>query len=194
MDYNTFKSMDAGSIAVLIGVNLLITVIAYLLVPIALALLGKKYDAKKIKRINLINCIVVWLAFRIIEIAMENDMSTGAAVFLWSAVGYGILKKHCLAPKQPTPTPSSHSAAQSYTPRVQLSAEDEDPPTHEHGLTYGSDIKLEQAAETPKIPTPSPAAQQTPSYVPTTKSTTKYCSRCGHAIDPVTKKCSDCGK
>jgi len=77
-------------------VNVLITIFAYLLIPMVIILLGKKYDEKRLKKINTINSVVVWLIFRIIEIVLSGTMTSGAAVFLWGPVGYWILKKRCL--------------------------------------------------------------------------------------------------
>ena len=87
--------MSAGEIALTIIVDLCITVVFYLLVPVVLTIKGKKYTKKQLKRIVIINCTVVWLLFTIYRIA--NDIEgTSAAVFLWGGVGYRMLKKRCL--------------------------------------------------------------------------------------------------
>lgn len=135
--------MDWGMLLASVGLSLVLTVFGYLLVPTILALTGKKYEAKKLKRINIINCVVVWLLFRILQISLGDDPSSGAAVFLWGAVGHWILKKYCLKEAQPAPQPK-----------------------------------------------PQPVRTTTPAY----SQPVKYCSYCGQAINPVTKKCNGCGK
>ncbi len=94
--------MDWGMLFVWIVTNFILTVFGYLLVPIIIVLLRKKYSAKKIRKIIIINCIIVWFLFRILEIELGNDPSMGSAVFLWGAIGYLILRKYCLGKDQST--------------------------------------------------------------------------------------------
>lgn len=101
--------MDWGVLLLNLGLNLFVTMFAYLLIPAILAFRGKPYTAKGIKRISIINCVVVWVLFRILEISLENDPSSGAAVILWGAVGYSILKKNCLKEGQTDNTPVSET-------------------------------------------------------------------------------------
>lgn len=75
--------------------NILITAIAYLLVPIIILISGKKLTLPQIKKTVIINGICVWLIFMIIRIESGID-GTSFAVLLWSAVGYSILKRKCL--------------------------------------------------------------------------------------------------
>lgn len=92
MDY---FDMSAGEIIASIMIDLCITVVFYLLVPVILAIRGKKITEKQLRRIIIINSIVVWMIFAIIRI--ENGVEgTSGAVFLWGWVGYRILKKCCL--------------------------------------------------------------------------------------------------
>ena len=102
--------MDWQVLLISIGISLFFTMFGYLLIPTILAVLGKKYSAKKIKTINLINCIVVWVLFRFLQIALGNDPTSGAAVILWGAVGHWILKKYC-AEENPTTYVSRHNTS-----------------------------------------------------------------------------------
>lgn len=75
--------------------NIFITAIGYLSVPVLLCISGKKYPLSKLKKIVIINGIVFWLIFSIISINAGNE-GFGASVVLWSGVAYFILKKWCL--------------------------------------------------------------------------------------------------
>jgi hypothetical protein len=125
-----------------LGFNLLVTVFAYVLVPVIVVISQKKYELKTLKKINTINCIVVWLLFRIVEIELGNDPSSGAAVFLWGAVGYWLLKKKCL--KVSTPPPSTPPATKEPQVRICVSSTDDEVCSHRRGSTYGSDIALQR--------------------------------------------------
>ena len=190
--------MDWGMILASVGLSLVLTVFGYLLIPTILALAGKKYEAKKLKRINIINCVVVWILFRILQIALGDDPSSGAAVFLWGAVGHWILKKYCLKDKNPTSAPAPTPITQTPQVRVCLSDKDEVPRKYGNYNVYGSDIALKQDTEQPKVDpvlqVPQPKAQPIQTQPPVVKQAVKYCSRCGKVIDPVTKKCRGCGK
>lgn len=75
--------------------GIILTAFAYLLVPMIIVVMGGKYPKKKLKRLVIINGIVVWLIFSFIAVSMDGTPRTGA-VILWSYVGYWILKKKCL--------------------------------------------------------------------------------------------------
>ena len=79
--------------------SLFLTVFGYLLVPMIFIKKsldkGIKYPKKKIKRIIIINCVIVWFIFRIITINLGGSGS-GSAVILWGYVGYWLMKKVCL--------------------------------------------------------------------------------------------------
>lgn len=184
--------MDWGSTIANIVLSLSVTVFGYLLVPIIVILKGNKYDAKKLKRINRINCIIVWILFRIIRTAISGEPGTGAAVFLWGAVGQWLLNTYCLKDETSAPTSVSHSTTQASQVHVCLSSEEEPSRSYKTHLTTGADIMLDQNTEKAKVTPIAPTnvhVKQSTSAVPT-----KYCSRCGKPIDPITKKCQGCGK
>lgn len=82
-------------ISVLLGV--LITAVAYLLVPVILSVCVREFTSSQIRKIVIINGFCVWLIFTIIRI--ENGMvGNTAAVFLWSAVAYWLMNRQ-IAPK-----------------------------------------------------------------------------------------------
>lgn len=79
--------------------GIILTIFAYLLVPLIFIKKsldsGKKYPKKKIKRIVIINCVIVWFIFRIITF-LGYGSGSGSAVILWGYVGYWLMKKICL--------------------------------------------------------------------------------------------------
>ena len=136
--------MDWGELAGQLVFSLFVTVFAYLLVPAILILSRKKYEAKILKRISIINCAVVWLLFRVIQIELGNETSSGAAVFLWGAVGYWLLKKYCLKESAPKSASVSRSRPQSAEVRASLSDEGEQRQTRRINGIYGSDVALNE--------------------------------------------------
>lgn len=87
--------MDGEMILQTVLINLAITCVAYLFVPMVCILFHKRYSAKVIKRIATINSIVVWLLFRILQAELVGEVSSGGAVVLWGGIGYFLLKKFC---------------------------------------------------------------------------------------------------
>ena len=67
--------MNWENFAISIVFDLLLTVFAYLLVPTIVAFSGKKYEAKQIKRISIVNCVIVWILFRILQLALIGEAS-----------------------------------------------------------------------------------------------------------------------
>ena len=185
--------MDWATILPSIITSLLLTVIGYLFVPTILVLTGKKYNAKKLKRINIINCIVVWLLFRFLQAALGNDPSGGSAVILWGVVGHSILKKYCLDNETTTASPSAQSVSKESSIHIELSDNDYIPREYEGYKVYSSDILLQKD----ETPIQRKAAKADPQPIKTSRNTTfttKYCSRCGNSVDPITKQCNGCGK
>ena len=80
--------------------DLFVTVFLYLLVPVIFCLRKKPMTQKQIKKVIIINAICVWLLFQII-ISASGGSGTSAAVFLWSWVGYSLMKKKLLITEEP---------------------------------------------------------------------------------------------
>lgn len=179
--------MDLGMQLISLGINAGLTALGYLLIPIILVLSGKKYDLRKLKGINIINCIVIWLLFRILQISLGDESSGGAAVFLWGAVSYWMLKKYCLKEVHPKSEIDIQSPSQSSFVHICISDENEIHHPNGRWNVYGSDIMLEKNTEQSKE-----VLHQSDPLIE--GQTLKYCSHCGKAIDAVTKKCSGCGK
>ena len=189
--------MDLGSLLVLFSMDLVITVFAYLLVPVILALSKRKYEKKKITRISIINCAVVWILFRILQIALGEEPSIGVAVFLWGAVGYSIMKKSCLITNTQSPIPNSVSMSKNSSIQRPMAYEDEAPESYSNHPLHGGDTVLKNEHQGNRVPPVEFVPQQNvqiPRISSTTKRTTKYCSRCGSIINPESKKCEGCGK
>ncbi|MBQ4560271.1 MAG: hypothetical protein IJA54_08130 [Tyzzerella sp.] len=79
------------------AISLVITMFFYLLVPVIVIIRNKQYPIKTLKRIAIINGIVVWFLFQFIALASGEEVSNGSAAFLWSYVGYWLMKKKCLS-------------------------------------------------------------------------------------------------
>ena len=75
--------------------DLLVTAVAYLFVPIIFCIRGNELSKSKIKKIVIINGICVFLIFAIIKILAEVDQTSYAWV-LWSGVAYWLMEKQCV--------------------------------------------------------------------------------------------------
>ncbi len=180
-----------------IGLDLLLTIIVCFLVPVIVLLTGKKFKAKTIKRIAVLNCISCWLLYQIVMLSADLEPSTGFAAFVWGGIGYTIMKKRCL--KEPTEekgtTPSDESDAAAQDAMRSLSGGDKTPRTYGSYNVPATELRLETAQETiPHPDTLSSIEDNSPQIERATEKTARYCSKCGSAIDSKTKKCTGCGK
>ena len=94
--------IQQGKIAELlitIALSIIITAVAYLLVPTILCIVGynthRSYSLKTIKKIMIINSACVWFIFQIIRYN-AGETGTSVAVVLWSGVAYWMMKKFLL--------------------------------------------------------------------------------------------------
>ena len=202
-------------------ISIIVTVVAYLLVPTIVILIGKNLKKKTITTITIINCIVVWFVFRIVQTEINGVSGTGAAVFIWGAVGNWLMRKNCLAPEQDTPKSVPEQTTTQPTERIHISPS-QIHHTRPHDETTSSkppsSYSLSSKDETPKrhgsfyIPAPdlayvppennttattyapSSKVSSPPPAPPASKKHNKYCSRCGNVINSETKKCTGCGK
>lgn len=163
--------MDWASLFRHFILNLIITALAYLLVPAIIAISGEKYSDKKLKRIIIVNCILVWIFFRIFQTALGDEPSSIAVVLLWGGIGYWMLIECNLKAEQP-----SHTSASQPNMHTSLS-----------NSVRLAETTSEASAQTNEVPA-------THSITHTVKQKVRYCSRCGNVIDPDTKKCTGCGK
>ena len=181
--------MDGQTMLMNMIMDILITFIGYLLVPATLAVTDKKYDIKTIKRINIINCAVAWVLFRVLQAALGSEVTAGAGpLFLWGSISYIILKKYCLKSETPIAKTVVYPSNDKNPIHINVSecrnAADE----------YGSGILLQQNPE-PTEQTPSPEPKPyVPPVQPVITRLVSYCVRCGGVLDPVTHKCGVCGK
>lgn len=137
-----------------IFLNLLITAVAYLILPIVLCIIGKPITLSQIKKVVIVNGICVWLIFTIIRIESGID-GTSAAVLLWSSVAYWLMKKYCLKKeetKQETKQETKHEQKYSVTPiqteKMSLSNIGEVPKQYGDYNVYGSDLSLKPKEKT----------------------------------------------
>ena len=76
-------------------INLIVTVVAYLTVPIIFCLCGKKMTRKQIRKISIINGCCVCFGFIVFRAIMDIKGSSGA-VAIWMPIGYWIMSKNLL--------------------------------------------------------------------------------------------------
>lgn len=88
--------MDFESFVPMFLISLIITVLAYLLVPVVLVFSGKQYTEKEIRKIVIINGIVWFVIFFVIRVEQGYENVNFAPCVLWSSVAYSIMKKKCL--------------------------------------------------------------------------------------------------
>lgn len=136
-----------------IFLNLLITAVAYLILPIVLCVIGKPITLSQIKKVVIVNGICVWLIFTIIRIESGID-GTSAAVLLWSSVAYWLMKKRCLKTeekheiKHETKHEQKYSVTPIQTNKMSLSNIGEVPKQYGDYNVYGSDISLKTEEKT----------------------------------------------
>ena len=160
--------MDWGEILASLVLDLVFTTFFYLLVPVILCIRRSSLTQKQIKKIVIVNGAVVWLVFRIIITAISGEPGTGAAVFLWSAVANGLLKKYCMKEKADRCEESENTESENIEPKSIDSESIEQE-------------KADQTNQENQIPMLSKKAE-------------RFCSKCGGAIDANTKQCTKCGK
>lgn len=90
-------------LTILFAFSLFSTAFAYLIVPYLVGIIGRKkgktYELSFIKKFVIINGACVWFIFQIIRIYTDN-IGTSAAVFIWSAVAYWLMKKLIYKPSE----------------------------------------------------------------------------------------------
>ena len=94
------------------------------------------------------------------------------------------------------PIKAVHETKSSEQP-IHICLSEEGVPSQTYGNYHvrGSDIMLVRDNESPKVSSTSKTVVQPKKVVPPTEvRASRYCSRCGNAIDPTTKKCIGCGK
>lgn len=75
-------------------ISLLMTLIVYLIVPLTLIVSKKKYKKRKLKLIMILSGIGGYVFFSILFIVLKiNNTANLWVAFLWSSIGYWILKK-----------------------------------------------------------------------------------------------------
>lgn len=153
-------------------VNLTLTAVAYLCIPLIICFKGRKFTENKIKRIILINGAFVWLIFAIIR-AENNIQGSGASVFLWSAVAHWILKAKCVK-KEAQPVTSHTSPCANY-----------DIMSEDVLLDPSNSIELEKKHPVTTAPSSS-IIPQAKSYL--------ICHKCSSEFDANFAHCPYCGK
>ena len=73
--------------------DIILTIFGYLLVPVIFCIRNKPMTKKQIKKVIIINAIVVWFVFQIIISASGGTPNANASVFIWSWVGKKIMER-----------------------------------------------------------------------------------------------------
>ncbi len=118
--------------------DILVTLVAYLCVPVIFCLKGKELTQSKIKKIVIINGVSVWLVFAIIKASLDIEQ-TSAAVFLWSFVAYQLMTKMCKATE--TEYKPKYRVRKIETEKMSLSFEGET--NHKQGKYCGKDLMIQ---------------------------------------------------
>ena len=145
--------MDVGQLLKDLGINLVITVIAYMLVPVYLWASAKKYDISKIKKIITVNALVLFVIFTVIQISNGNTTANVGACFLWSGVGYAFMKKYCLKEEPDTQENTTNSDNEQTITHICLSNDNEQSKEYGNFNTYSKDILLDSNATACPHPT-----------------------------------------
>ena len=191
--------------------NLIVTAVAYLLVPIIIIISKKKYTKKKLKRIVIFNGIGVFILFTILYgILGVDQIANMTATFLWSTVSHVILKrtsrlddeKDMITANLPNAYPENKNVSNRETSISKDNTFDNIciSPESEQSTNDGtrlSDLAFTPAQEASSVSTsPMQCAIKEAAPVPKKEKPVKmkYCSRCGAIIDNNTKVCTGCGK
>ena len=187
--------------------SIIVTAGAYLLVPVIVCFSGKKLKASTLKRINIFNCVVVWLTFSIIRINAGIEGSS-AAVFLWGTVGHWLLKANCMKEGAQEELDSVKATAMSqnsnapapkgYDIKYSLSDPNEAPSPRRPGglyftseeLLYDPSIAAENNYQSKHEPT---SIQSVPRPAPPNASTV-VCRKCRKSFEATFAYCPHCGK
>lgn len=89
--------MSTSDLLLVLLINLIITAVAYLLVPVILVVIGKQYEKKTIRKIAFINAFVVYILFMILHSASGDGNASLGAFVIWGSIGHFLLEKKCLA-------------------------------------------------------------------------------------------------
>ena len=133
--------------------GIIVTVLAYLLVPVIIILTGKKFSEKEIKRIVVINAVVWSILFFLIRSSQGETKVNIAPCILWSSVAYAIMKNKCLKKDTDETAQSTtedckkskESHANTKNKEIThacLSNADEQPKTYGDFNVYGKDLTI----------------------------------------------------
>ena len=92
--------MDYSNLLIDIVFGVAITVVAYFLVHMFLVISKKKFSKKAIKRVVIINSVVVCVGFAIYRLISTGELVTTSAVFLWTPLVYKLLSAKCMVDEQ----------------------------------------------------------------------------------------------
>lgn len=190
MDYDA-----AGLYGLLISLaNMLLVSAVMMAVPFICRMVNKdKLPYKKGKRICLWNSIILFVMSSVLLAFVETGFIGGIGAIIFYFINKWVfVHQYDIENMTGYVCDDSVPAQETEQPiRVCLSPEGEQSQSRGSFNIYGSDIRLD--ADNKKQETP-PNTQTAQSHTIETKPIVKYCSRCGTAIDPATKKCTGCSK
>ncbi len=177
--------MDWEEIILTLVLDLILTVFFYLLVPIIFCIRKKPMTEKQIKKITIINGIVVWLVFSIIISSVDEGISSVPAAFLWSWIGKMIMERVLLEDEESKnrlyECKSCGYRNQEYFDACPQCG------NHTKQYAYINDEKKQEIS-------PNVSEIEISTNEPTSQGKCKYCSQCGGLINNKTKVCEGCGK
>ena len=166
--------------------NLALVSVIMMAAPLICRLIRKeKLEFKTGKKLCLWNSIILFVLSSVLLIITETNFIGGVGAIIYYFINRWTFVKeneHSLAPK----STSQENARMSLTP------DNDVPPTSNGSNTFGADIALEPCNTPPHTNTTKRSTTEE-THTPA-KQAVKYCSRCGKPIDPISKKCTGCGK
>ena len=174
--------------------NMLLISVVMMVIPFICRLVNKdKLPHKKGKRICLWNSIVLFVLSSLMLAVIETGFIGGVgAVIFYFINKWVFVHQYEVEDKTAYVSDDSLLTQEHEQPfRVCLSPEGEEPQSRGSFDIYGADIKLKTDGGKQET---QPNKQSEQPSSPANQQRVKYCSRCGSAINPATKRCTGCSK
>lgn len=184
--------------------GIIVTVLAYLLVPVIIILSGKKFSEKEIKRIVVINAVVWSILFFLIRSSQGETKVNIAPCILWSSVAYAIMKNKCLKKDADETVQSTtedyKKSKESYAntknkeiTHVCLDSAEEQPKIRNNSLTYSENIMLKSLPNFTKVESITGNLQSLKIEFNAHNIAKDLSEKCAKTIIQINRKCNEIG-
>ena len=102
--YVLYQSENIDLVTAILSMSL--TSVIYLFVPIILIVIGKKFSNAKLILVSIANGTIIWILFYFCSL-LYAGMPNSAATFIWSVVGYLLMRWKILSSKASKPSAPS---------------------------------------------------------------------------------------